>query len=237
MLVQEEYDVCGVSGQHFENSNQLSVLCSEVMTNRSFPPGRYWHRECRATQILGSMYAHSCPAMLVIPRQFKFFFESDERDTVFTYPAHQDPEASQFWNASAMSEMGSDFLKAICVCILSPRAGCDERRKPSDITAQSLTKSPQIARKALKELENSAEIPSKTSSDKKSCLQNANAASKARAPKFLSGYHDGRPVYTTIRVASDEAAHAIWKLKRQQDAASASSEVAVPVHMAGGLPA
>ena len=177
--------MCGVSGQHFQNSNQRSVLCSEVMTNRSFPPGRYWHRECRATQILGSMYAHSCPAMLVIPRQFKFFFESDERDTVFTYPAHQDPEASQFWNASAMSEMGSDFLKAICVCLLSPRAGCDEERKPSDITAQSLTKSPQIARKALKELENSAEIPSKTSSDKKSCLQNANAASKARAPKFL----------------------------------------------------
>jgi hypothetical protein len=231
MLIREEFDICGVTDPHFENSDRRPVLCTEVKTDRSFPPGRYWHREHRAAQILSSMYSLSCPATLVTSSQFKFFFESDERDTVFTFPAHQDPAASQFWNASAMREMGSDFVKAICICLLSPRARCDHEPNLSDVAAQYTTKTPKIIKKALKSLENSAERPLRNSGDKKkSDQQKASAADKAGAPKFLSGYHDGLPVYTKIRVASDEAAHAIWQLKRQQDAATARSGVAVPVH-------
>jgi hypothetical protein len=230
MLIREEFDICGVTGPHFENSDRRPVLCTEVKTDRSFPPGSYWHREHRAAQILASMYSHSCIATLVTQSQFKFFFESDERDAVFTFPAHQDPAASQFWNASAMREMGSDFVKAICICLLSPRARCDQEPKLSDVAAQCATKTPKIIEKALKSPENSAERPLRNSGDKKSDQQKASAAGKARFPKFLSGYHDGRPVYTKIRVASDEAAHAIWQLKRQQDAATARSGVVVPVH-------
>jgi hypothetical protein len=133
MLIREEFFICGVTDPHFENSDRRPVLCSAVKTDRSFPVGRYWHS--RAAQILASMYSHSCPATLVTQSQFKFFFESDERDMVFTFPAHQDPAASQFWNASAMREMGSDFVKAICICLLSPRARCDQEPKLSDVAA------------------------------------------------------------------------------------------------------
>lgn len=227
MLIREEFDICGVTDPHFENSDRRPVLCSAVKTDRSFPVGRYWHS--RAAQILASMYSHSCPATLVTQSQFKFFFESDERDMVFTFPAHQDPAASQFWNASAMREMGSDFVKAICICLLSPRARCDQEPKLSDAAAQYTTRTPKNTKKALRSLENSAERPLRSSGDKKSDQQKASAAGKA-TPKFISGYHDGLPVYTKIRVGSDEAAHAIWQLKRQRDAATAGSGAAVPVH-------
>ena len=69
----------------------------------------------------------------------------------------------------------------------------------------------------------------RTRGDKQSDQQEASAAGKA-TPKFLSGYHDGQPVYTKIRVASDEAALAIWQLKRQHDAATARAGVGVPAH-------
>jgi hypothetical protein len=105
-----------------------------------------------------------------------------------------------------MREMGSDFVKAICICLLSPRTRCDQEPKLSDVALQYTTKTPL------------------------SDQQKASAADKAGAPKFLSGYHHGLPVSTKIRVASDEVAHAIWQLKRQQDASTARSGVAVPVH-------
>ena len=198
MLVREEFDICGRSDPHFENSNGQTVFCTEIKPNNVFPLGSFWHRECRGTQILACMLAHCSPAALVTPRQFKFFFESVERDTIFTYPADQDPASSQFLNASLMGPMGRDFLKAICICLLSPRARCAQEDK--------------------------------SDGGKKSDQQKANPAAKVRAPTFLSGYQDGRPVYTTVRVASEEAAHAILQLKRQQDAATARSGAAVPVH-------
>ena len=228
MLVREEFDMCGKSDPYFENSDGQPVLCSAVKTNTSFPTGRHWHRECRASQILGCMYAHSCPAALVTPAQFKFFFESGERDTVFTFPADQNPAASLFLNASLMGAMGRDFLRAICICLLSPRASCAQE-DASDVGAQWTIKTPKI-RRPLKRLENSAEKASKKCDDKQSSQQKANPAAKVRAPTFLSGYHDGRPVNAKIRVASDEAAHAIWELKRQQDAAAAMSGAADPGH-------
>lgn len=229
MLTREEFDICGVTDPHFENSEGLPVLCTEVKTDHSFQMGRYWHRERRAAQLLSSMYANGCSATLVTQRQFKFFFESDERDTVFTFPAHQDPAASQFWNASATREMGIDFVKAICICLLSPRARCEQEPKLSDVAAQYTTRTPKNTKNVLQSLENSAERPLRNGGDKKSDQQKASAAGNP-VPKFLSGHHDGRPVYTKIRVASDEAAHAIWQLKRQQDVVTARSGVAGPVH-------
>ena len=228
MLVREEFDMCGKSDPHFENSDGKPVLGTEAKTNLSFPSGRFWHRECRASQILGCMFAHSCPVVLVTPVQFKFFFESDERDTVFTFPADQNPAASRFLNASLMGAMGRDFIKGICICLLSSRAACAQD-DATDVGAQWTMKTPKI-RKPLGRLENSAEKASKNRDDKKSGPQKAIPAAQVRAPTFLSGYHDGRPVYTKIRVASDEAAHAIWQLKRQQDAATAKSGAAVPGH-------
>jgi hypothetical protein len=103
------------------------------------------------------------------------------------------------------------------------------KENASDVGAHWTIKTPKI-RRPLKRLENSAEKASKKCDDKQSSQQKANPAAKVRAPTFLSGYHDGRPVYTKIRVASDEAAHAIWELKRQQDAAAAMSGAADPGH-------
>jgi hypothetical protein len=122
MLVREELNTCGKTDQFFQNENERPVLASEVKTNSAFPYGRFWHSEFRTSQILPCAYALGCPTEVFTPMQFKFFFESDRRDMVFTFPAAQDPAASQFLNASLMGPMGRDFLKAICICLLSPRA-------------------------------------------------------------------------------------------------------------------
>ena len=218
MLVREELNVCGNTDPYFQNANGRPVLGSEVKTNRAFPRGTFWHRGKRAGQVLSSLYNLFCPIALLTQMQYKFFFESDRRDVVFTFPADQDPEASQFLNASLMGPMGTDFLKAICICLLSPRTMCAQEPELSEVAALSKTPTP---RRPLSRLENSADRSLRSTQDKKSSQTKANPAAKPIIPKFVSGHCDGRPVYTEIRVASDEAADGIWQ--RIKDAAAAAT--------------
>ena len=221
MLVREELNVCGKTDPFFCNSNHQPVLASEVKTDSAFPLGTFWHRECRASQILSSLYAHGCPAVLFTPMHFKFFFESAQRDRVFTFPADQDPDASQFLNASLMGAMGRDFLKAICICLLSRRAMCAQEPEKSDVAVLSTSKT-SVSRVALSRLENSADRGSKRTGAKKKSQHKAKPAANL-TPKFVSGYCEGQPVYTDIRVASDGAANMIWQRIRAAGAAAAET--------------
>jgi hypothetical protein len=111
--------------------------------------------------------------------------------------------------------MGRDFLKAVCICLLSPRAIVDQELERPDVAPLSKTPKPRMP---LRRLENSAERASRSTRDKSSRTK----AGKPTAPKFVSGYCDGRPVYTEIRVASDEAADGIWRQRAEATAAAGS---------------
>ena len=234
ILVREELNVCGNTDPYFTNANGQQVLASEAKTNGAFPPGRFWHCGYRAPQVLASMYAHGCPIVLFTQMQYKFFFESDQRDMVYTFPAEQDPHASRFLNASLMGPMGRDFLKAICICLLSPRFLCAQQPQLSDVAARATLKTPE-PRRPLSRLANSAK---RACTQDKSSEQGANPSLKTVTPKFVSGQCDGRNVYREIRVTSDEEAARIYRRIRAIDAqaatAAAAAAAAAAVSGAGG---
>jgi hypothetical protein len=201
MLVRPKFDISGRIDPSFHNANNQPVLGSEIKTESTFPAGAFWHRAQRASQTFAALYSLGSPIVLFTPQHFKFFFENEERDRVYTFPADQDPEASRFLNASLMGAMGRDFLKAITITLLSSRALCaDEHVKP-DVEASSSVKTPN-SRKPLRTPENSAEKASTSTGAQRVSQTRAHPSAKARAPKFVSGYHEGKPVYTEIRVAA-----------------------------------
>ena len=214
MLVREHLNVFGKTDPYFQNEFGRSVLASEVKTDQAFPMGTFWHRGFRGPQVLGTLYGHDCPTLLFSQRHFKIFWESILRDMVFTYPADQDREQSQFLNASLTAPMGRDFLKVILICLLSPRSICAQEPGLADVAVRSPLKTPKV-RKPLSRLKNSAKRPriqhKKTSECEGASEQKANPPLKAVTPKFISGLRDGQPVYTEIRVASDEDADRTWR--------------------------
>ncbi len=79
-----------------------------------------------------------------------------------------------------MNPMGSEFIKAIVICLLSKRFGVEVVDSDSENrAAQSSTDT--VKPQNSKSRENS----------------------EKRVPCFISGYSDGRPIYSTVRVVPD----------------------------------
>ena len=86
-----------------------------------------------------------------------------------------------------MGPTGRYFLKAICICLLSPRAKSAQEPEKSDVAALSIAKNPD-SRNPLCRLENSSKKAKKASKnilDKTSNQQKANPAAEPVIPKFF----------------------------------------------------
>jgi hypothetical protein len=213
ILAHSEYDVRSRTDAYFQNEVGIPLLATEVKTNRTFPEREMWYHGSRGVEVLSAMYAYHCPTMIVTQKQFKVFVENAERNAIFTYPYDTNQEHTNHVNASLLQPVGTTMLNVIAICMLSqPRslvvhpfgAGGDLQTPPQKVIKK---KHWETLGKPLRMSPRLAAMGTKATS------------APRRTPKFISGYLEGKPVYTEVRVVSDESVQTIESRIQELDAA------------------
>ena len=201
ILARYEYDIRSKCDPHFLNENGQHLIASEVKTMRTFGRGEMWYHHSRGIQVLSALYAFNCPTFLFTQGQWKLFVENQERNAILTFPYDDHPLHSPHVNSSLVQQMGTTFLKAIVVCLLSKRHFFVETRKEESIGESSqVTETPQKVITKRKFFD-SDEKPSRQSAK---FQKSSGSVSGKKQPSFVSGYIDGRPVYSVVRVLPQE---------------------------------
>ena len=197
ILARYEYDIRSKCDPHFLNSNGVHLIASEAKTSRTFGRGEMWYHSSRGIQVLSALYAFNCPTFLFTQGQWKLFVENNERNSILTFPYDNDSDHSPHVNSSLVHPMGTTFLKAIVVCLLSKRDSFVE-----SMGAKSIEDSSQVMETPKKTIIkrkyfDSSEKP-RRQSVRLQTLPGRNYGKKQ--PSFVSGYIDGQPLYTAVRI-------------------------------------
>jgi hypothetical protein len=191
ILARYQYDLPSKSDLRFLDANSQNLIACQVKTHRSFGPGEMWYHYSRGVQVLSALYAFNCPTFLFTHRQWKLFVENTERNAIFTFPYNDNPEHTPHVNSSLVHPMGTTFLKAIAICLLSRRVSLNITMKSPTLQASSLDKDTPQKTVIPQKLVESPERP---------VYINARPE-----PSFMSGYDgEGHPIYSMVRVASAE---------------------------------
>jgi hypothetical protein len=229
ILAHPEYDVHSRTDAFFLGPTMAPFLATEVKTNQTFPPQEMWYHGCRGVQVLSALYAYNCPTLLITQRQFKLFAENKERTAVFTYPYGTNARHSPHVNASLLQPMGTTLLKVVAICVLSSQ----EESQPQSSQGPKSPRTP--PRKVVKDRHwNTIRKPLRKSPRLAEKQSNVSSAAK-RTPTFISGYCEGKPVRSEIRVLSDDIVQAIEsriqtmemeeRLKRQPSGSTQSQDI------------
>jgi hypothetical protein len=125
ILARVQYDLRSKTDPHVLNTSGRNLIASEAKTHRTFGIGEMWYHQSRGIQVLSAMYAFNAPTFLFSHRQWKLFVENTERNAIFTFPYNDNPEHTPHVNSSQIEPMGTTFLKAIVICLLSRRVSLD----------------------------------------------------------------------------------------------------------------
>jgi hypothetical protein len=156
-------------------------------------------------QTLCALYNYNCPTFLFNQKQWKVFVENTARDEIFTFPSRD----GTYQGTSIASGMGADFVRAIVICLLSPRlARSNLPRLPAARTPigtdRSVTVRPDHVSVEAKTAEPTEGV--RRSTRLKRRLNSGGMAGTTQqepiTPRFISGYENGKPVYTKITVFS-----------------------------------
>ncbi|KAJ8331773.1 hypothetical protein QVD99_002020 [Batrachochytrium dendrobatidis] len=195
ILARYQYDLRSKTDPHFLNTSGLNLIASEAKTHLTFAPGEMWYHGSRGIQVLSALYAFNCPTFLFTQRQWKLFVENSDRNAVLTFPYDDNPDHTPHVNSSLVQPMGTTFLKAIVICLLSRRVSLEESMK-----AVTLQESSQI-----KETPKKTIIKPKYFDTPDKPKRQSARLQKASNPSYVSGYDDkGLPIYTVIRVVPQE---------------------------------
>eukprot|EP00842_Homolaphlyctis_polyrhiza_P006826 jgi/Hompol1/732/HPOL_000926-RA len=195
ILARYQYDIRSKTDPHFLNISGRNLIASEAKTHITFAPGEMWYHASRGIQVLSALYAYNSPTFLFTQRQWKLFVENSDRNAVLTFPYNDNPDHTPHVNSSLVQPMGTKFLKAIVICLLSRRVSLDESMK-------SVT---------LQESSNIKDTPQKTiikpkyfDTPEKPKRQSARLLGQPK-PSYWSGNDDnGRPIYKYVRVVPQE---------------------------------
>jgi hypothetical protein len=198
ILARYQYDLRSKTDPHFLNTSGLNLIASEAKTHRTFGLGEMWYHGSRGIQVLSALYAFNCPTFLFTQRQWKLFVETRDRNAILTFPYNDNEAHTPHVNSSLVQPMGTKFLKAIVICLLSRRVSLVESMK-----AVNLEESTQI-----KETPKKTIIKPKyfdTPEPKSQRLEQAsNLEFGKKIPSFVSGYVEGQPIYSLVRVVPQE---------------------------------
>ncbi|KAK6093345.1 hypothetical protein MT418_006663 [Batrachochytrium dendrobatidis] len=201
ILARYEYDIRGKCDPHFLNDNGVHLIASEAKTHRTLGPGEMWYHSSRGIQVISALYSFNCPTFLFTQKQWKLFVENNDRNAILTFPYDDDAEHTPHVNSSLVQPMGTTFLKAIAICLLSKRESLVESMKTI-----SMKESSQVAETPTKttikpKYFDTTEKPQRRSAR----LQKSSGPNYGtKQPSFVSGYIDGKPLYTTVRVVPRE---------------------------------
>ncbi|KAH9256477.1 hypothetical protein BASA81_005391 [Batrachochytrium salamandrivorans] len=202
ILARYQYDLRSKTDPHFLNTEGLDLIASEATTHRTFPPGEMWYHSSRGIQVLSAMYAFNCPTFLFTQKQWKLFVENKDRNAILTFPYNDNDGHTPHVNSSLVHPMGTTFLKAITICLLSRRFSLEESMKTAtlDESAPQINETPQKTVVKPKYF-NTPERPTRQSAR----LQTSSGPeSGKKTPSFVSGYANGQPIYTTVRVVPQD---------------------------------
>ena len=195
ILARYEYDLRSKTDPHFLNTKDRNLIASEVKTHRTFAPGDMWYHDSRGIQVLSALYAFNAPTFLLTQRQWKLFIENKDRNAILTFPYDDDPDRSPHLNSSLVQPMGTTFLKAIAICLLSRRGSLDDKSVKAVIPAES------------SQVNNT---PNKTVTKSKHITPDKPERLSARLlaqpkPSYVSGYDEKKqPIYSLVRVIPQE---------------------------------
>ena len=206
ILARYQYDLRSNTDPHFLNTSGLNLIASEAKTHRKFGLGEMWYHGSRGIQILSALYAFNCPTFLFTQRQWKLFVETRDRNAILTFPYDDNDEHTPHVNSSLVQPMGTTFLKAIVICLLSRRVSLEESMKA--VTLEESTQVKETPRKSIIKPKyfDTSDKPKRQSAR----LQKAsNLEFGKKIPSFVSGYVEGQPIYTIVRVVPEEIVEGI----------------------------
>ena len=213
ILAKHPYDLRSQTDPHFLYRNRVNVIATEVKTHKSFPLGEMWYHGSRGIQTLSALYSFNCPTFLFTQKHWKLFIENTDRNAIFTFPYGTDNQLSPHVNSSLMKRTGTTFVKAIVICLLSRRGLLNELRtvEPArEIVQQPATPGDSIIKRKFhdttqKPPRRSSRLnpPQNDSSD--------NDSPQIKVPSFISGYEEGRPIYSTVRIIPQDIVNEIEK--------------------------
>jgi hypothetical protein len=201
ILARYEYDIRSKCDPHFLNADGVHLIATEAKTRRTFGLGEMWYHSSRGIQVLSALYAFNCPTFLFTQGQWKLFVENNERNSILTFPYDDDIDHSPHINSSLVQPMGPAFLKAIVVCLLSKRDSLVESMK-----AVSIEESSQVMETPKKTIIKPKYFDTSEKPQRQSArLQKSSGSNYGKKqPSFVSGYIDGLPLYSTVRVLPQE---------------------------------
>ncbi|KAI9337242.1 hypothetical protein BDR26DRAFT_981135 [Obelidium mucronatum] len=173
------------------------LIASEAKTNRAFALGEMWYHGSRGIQVLSALYAYNSPTFLFTQKQWKLFVENSDRNAVLTFPYDDNPDHTPHVNSSLVQPMGTTFLKAIVICLLSRRVSLEESMKST--TLQESSEKKETPKKTIIK-------PKYFDTPEKAKTQSARLQGQPK-PSYVSGFDDaGLPIYSLIRVVPAELA-------------------------------
>ncbi|KAH6582181.1 hypothetical protein BASA60_002088 [Batrachochytrium salamandrivorans] len=133
ILARYQYDLRSKTDPHFLDTEGRNLIASEATTHHRFPPGEMWYHSSRGIQVLSAMYAFNCPTFLFTQKQWKLFVENKDRNAILTFPYNDNGDHTPHVNSSLVYPMGTTFLKAIVICLLSRRFSLEESMKTATL--------------------------------------------------------------------------------------------------------
>jgi hypothetical protein len=201
ILARYQYDLRSNSDPHFLDTNGVHLIASEAKTHRTFAPGEMWYHSARGIQVLSALYAYNAPTFLFTQKQWKLFVENKERNAVLTYPYNDDANHTPHVNSSLVHPMGTTFLKTIVICLLSRKEPLVGAMKT--ISIQEASQVMETPKKTI--IKEKYFDTSKKPQRQSARLQKASESNYGKKqPSFVSGYIDGQPLYTVVRVLPQE---------------------------------
>ena len=201
ILARYQYDLRSKTDPHFLNTGGLNLIASEAKTHRTFALGEMWYHGSKGIQVLSALYAFSCPTLLFTQRQWKLFVENSDRNAILTFPYDDNDNHTPHVNSSLVQPMGTTFLKAIVICLLSRRVSLEGSMK-----AVTLEESSQVKETPKKTIikPKHFDTPDKPKRQSARLQKGTRLQSGKKIPSFVSGYAEGQPIYTMIRVVPQE---------------------------------
>lgn len=201
ILSRYQYDLRSKTDPHFLNTGGLNLIASEAKTHRTFSLGEMWYHGSRGIQVLSALYAFGCPTFLFTQRQWKLFVENSDRSAIFTFPYDNNDNHTPHVNSSLVQPMGTTFLKAIVICLLSRRFSLEGSMK-----AITLEESSQVKETPKKIIIKTKyfDTPDKPKRQSARLQKGTKLEYGNKIPSFVSGYAEGQPIYSMIRVAPQE---------------------------------
>ena len=201
ILARHQYDLRSKNNLHFVNTSGLKLIAAESVTHGTFAPGEMWYHGSRGIQVLSALYALNCPTFLFTHKQWKLFVGSSDRNAILTFPYNDNVNHTPRVNSSLVQPMGTTFLKAIVICLLSQRVCMEESVKAVTLAESSQVKETLEKTSIKQKYFDSPDQPEGQSAREQ---EDTSLESGKKIPSFVSGYVEGRPIYTMIRVIPKE---------------------------------